>query len=210
MKRWSNGDPVLLRRRRKGQVSWAKPVRIVEDSPDFTALYLVAGTKIMRPVALDGSPRPREMSYEQRYVLPTRTGDGVWRNNSMLMLTRPGAAHSFCAFWRASDWQFRDWYVNLQAPLRRTPLGFDTEDHLLDIVIAPDLSSWEWKDAEEFEAAQRVGRFKPEEADAIRAEGEAAIAAIESRSWPFDAGWEEWCPDPTWTVPEVPPSWDES
>jgi hypothetical protein len=32
--------------------------------------------------------------------------------------------------------------VNVQELLRRTPFGFDTADNVLDVVIAPDLSSW--------------------------------------------------------------------
>ena len=29
----------------------------------------------------------------------------------------------------------RGWYVNLQTPLKRTLIGFDTVDHLLDVLI---------------------------------------------------------------------------
>jgi predicted RNA-binding protein associated with RNAse of E/G family len=91
----------------------------------------------------------------------------------------------------------------LQDPLRRTRTGFDTSDHVLDLVIARD-GSWRWKDEHEFEAACRLGRFTPEEAVAVRQAGEAAAAAVEARAWPFDSEWSEWRPDPNWTVPTLP------
>lgn len=125
------------------------------------------------------------------------------------MLTRPGAGHSFWAFWRALDWSFLAWYVNLQAPLARTAIGFDTEDHVLDLVIEPDLLSWEWKDEEELADAIRVGRFTESEAAEIRAEGRRALDALAARAWPFGRGWEEWRPDPDWPLPQLRSDWVE-
>ena len=68
--------------------------------------------------------------------------------------------------------------------------------------VRPDLS-WSWKDEHELEAASRLGRFSPDEAAAIRAEGERVIAA-----WPFPTGWEDWRPDPSWPIPQLPEGWD--
>jgi hypothetical protein len=41
----------------------------------------------------------------------------------------------------------------------------------------------------------------------VRREGERIIAEVETRSWPFNAGFESWRPDPSWTVPELPAHW---
>ncbi len=43
---------------------------------------------------------------------------------------------------------------------------------------------------------------------AIRSEGKTAIAALEAREWPFDQGWEEWRPDPAWSLPRLERSWE--
>jgi hypothetical protein len=94
------------------------------------------------------------------------------------------------------------WYVNLQEPLRRTPLGFDTCDQLLDLVRTRD-GKWRWKDERELGAAVERGFLSNEEAAAIRAEGERVIAAD-----PFPTGWEDWRPDPSWPAPALPPGWD--
>ena len=74
----------------------------------------------------------------------------------------------------ARDGEFAGWYVNLQEPLRRSPLGFETDDLVLDIRIQPD-GSWAWKDEDELEEAVRLGRFTEDEAQAIRAEGERVV-----------------------------------
>jgi hypothetical protein len=204
---WTPGDQIVLRYRREGRVSYAIPATVVEDAPEVVALYVAVGTPLKCPVGLDGAPIPRALPYEERAALPRRTGDGVWRDNPVLWLARPGDPYAVGAFWRGTDGAFLDWSVALQAPLRRTGVGFDTEDHVLDVVVAPDLS-WRWKDEDEFAAAQRLGRFSPAEAAAIRADGEAAIARVERRAWPFAAGWDAWRPDPSWPVPSLPPDWD--
>jgi hypothetical protein len=78
---------------------------------------------------------------------------------------------------------------------------------VLDAQVAPDLT-WRWKDEDEFAAAQRLGRFTPAEAAAIRGEAETALTAVATRAWPFDAGWERCRPDPSWPIPALPSEWD--
>lgn len=199
---WSRGDQIVLRYGPPGRLAWVGGVTVVEDSAEGIALYLAAGTPILRPVHLDGSEIPRDIPYEERYGLEWRLGEGVWHSTERLLIARPGAAHAFSAFWFAGEWTFLAWYVDLQAPFRRTREGLASEDDVLDIVAPPD-QSWYWKDEDEFAAAQRVGRFSAEQAAAIRAEGEAVIETIEARDWPLDAGWELWRPDSSWPIPQL-------
>jgi len=107
----------------------------------------------------------------------------------------------------AADSSLRGWYINLEEPFRRTALGFDWLDQMLDIVVSPDLSTWHWKDEDEFEAAVRFGVLSPARANTLRNEGEKAIAWLQSGKSPFN-GWEKWRPDPSWTVPVLPKGWD--
>jgi hypothetical protein len=127
----------------------------------------------------------------------------------VLWLARPGAAHAIGLFWQGPERQFLGWYGNLQAPLERTAIGFDSADHALDVKIAPD-RTWSWKDEDEFESVQERGVITPAEAVAIRAEGERVIAAVEANHWPFDAGWEQWRPNPAWPIPLIPDGWDQA
>ena len=144
------------------------------------------GTPIKAPIGEDGRPIPRSLPYEERMTRPWRLGDDVWWGYSVLWLLRPADAHALGAFWRGDRRVFAGWYGDLQAPLVRTAIGFDTSDHVLDVDIAPD-GTWVWKDEDEFAAAQRLGHFSPAEAAAIRAEGESVIAALERSAWPFNA-----------------------
>jgi len=202
------GDQILVRYRRLGPVTFAVPQTVVEDGPDLTVLFTHAGTPIKERMRPDGTPIPREISYEARSLVPVAVGDGIWKRNHVLTLVRPGDAHDIRLFWSEADWTFRGWYVNLQRPVKRVAVGFDTADHVLDISVDPAMN-WSWKDEHELADAVRIGRFSQYEADAIRAEGERVIARIEARSWPFDAWYETWRPDPAWPIPTMPTNWDE-
>lgn len=131
--------------------------------------------------------------------------DARWYG-TRLIVAEFGAAHSVYVMW-GPDGEFIGWYVNLEEPWRKSPLGFDTTDHLLDIWIDPD-RSWRWKDEDHLTEAVEVGLFTHEQAKEIRAEGERVIERIEAWSAPFDEGWENWSPNPEWPLPQVPDGWD--
>jgi hypothetical protein len=188
-------------------VTYALPTTVVEDDERLTMLYLRPGTPIKRRILADGQPIPRDIPYREQVALPVLVGDGTWTTNHALILVRPGDAHDVRLFWSEHDWTFRGWYVNLQRPVRRVPVGFDTADQVLDLFVDPD-GTWRWKDEDEFAVAVEIGRFTVAQAEAIRAEGERVIQRIESRAWPFNAGYEHWRPDPAWPLPAMPDDWN--
>lgn len=200
--RWSVGDGIILREVYQGRVWAVRPVTVVDDSSDRIALYHAPGTIWRRPVSASREPLRLQAPEWELADLP-------WGGNAALRLTTPGAAHSVILFWEPEGWHLEGWYVNLEQPFRRTSLGFDYLDQVLDIVVAPDRSSWFWKDEDEFETAQELGVLTGAEATAIRAEGQRVIAAIEANSPPFGDGWEDWRPDPAWIVPGIPQGWDD-
>src|SRR5690606_14663036 len=130
-----------------------------------------------------------------------------WRRE-WLRLMFPGRQHSVWLFWERGDGErrFMAYYVNMEEPFRRTPIGFDTNDHALDIVVAPDLS-WRWKDDDEFRAGVARGGYSEAFAATVWAEAERVVEAIEGRQPPFCDGWEEWKPDPSWEAPAFPEGW---
>jgi uncharacterized protein len=151
---WAPGTAILWRSVWGGVVDVAMPTRVVRDDDDLIALYLCPGTRYRRRTGRRGGPTGRMLLADEW------TGayeEVVWHTNRALFLRRPGAAHAVGAYWREADGAFVGWYVNLEAPERRTPLGIDTWDHVLDLVVAPDLTSWRWKDEDEFAWAQAVG-----------------------------------------------------
>jgi hypothetical protein len=131
-----------------------------------------------------------------------------WTDNDILSLDKPGSSHSIELMWEAGTHQFRCWYVHLQEPLRRTRIGFDTMDQMLDIVINPDRTSWSWKDEDEFNQAEAIGVYSHQKARAIRAEGERVISLLDANASPFCDGWENWVPPAEWTTPKFPQGWE--
>jgi uncharacterized protein len=190
------GEPALLRSVYGGRVRWAIPHLVVDETPELAALYVPPGTRGRRP------RRPFIEDPSQLRTLRWNHVEHVWHGSHALRLLRPGAAHCLYLFWAETDWAFEGWYVNLQAPFRRTPISFDTRDHALDIVVEPD-GGWRWKDEDHLELATSLGAFTAAEAAEIRAEGERVIA-----EWPFPTGWEDWRPEPAWPTPNLPDGWD--
>ena len=119
----------------------------------------------------------------------------------------PGAPYSVLAFWDNEGHSLSRWYINLEEPLHRTSLGFDYLDNLLDIVVAPDLSSWHWKDEDELQQAVEVGLITDQRAGEIRADGQRALDFLLSGKSAILA-WKDWEPGPKWSVPQLPDGWN--
>ncbi|HVM72343.1 MAG TPA: DUF402 domain-containing protein, partial [Anaerolineales bacterium] len=181
---------------------YACPVIIFQDSPEMIALYWRAGTPNIVP---NRRPTPHDLLIDNIHLIPHH-----WTDTDVLMLVKPGEAHSVNLMWEAGHGRLQCWYVDMLEPLRRTNSGFETMDFLLDVVISGDKSSWHWKDEDEFDEAVALGVFSPDEANAIRKEGETVIKLIQSGQSPFYDGWEDWRPPANWVIPLFPENWDIS
>jgi len=193
------GEGIVIREVWHGRVFEARPTTVVQDEPDQTTLLLPGGVRFGLPIGQDGRElrlpdRPWHLEVRQRGDQP------------ILSFAWPDTPYSVL-LWTAED-RRRVWYVNLQDPLTRTSLGFDTVDHALDVVIELDRSAWRWKDEEELADAVQDGLFTPQEAAAFRASGERAVERILGGEPPFDRDWGDWRPDPSWPTPELRPGWD--
>lgn len=196
---WETGQAITLRGVWRQELWWVAPARVVVDSPDLLALYWPAGTRSKQPRGQMAILSPAKIEMV----------DHTWQSTDVLMLSVPGESHSIWAMWATGTTNLLCWYVNLEEPLRRTSIGFDSMDYLLDIVISPDRSSWRWKDEDEFEAILRAGVITPAQAQSIRREGRRAIHKLENNLSPFYDGWEHWRPPSDWTIPELAPGWDQ-
>ena len=198
--RWKPGDQIVLRELWQGRVWSGTPVTVVRDEPGLLGMFVPIGTGWKGPAALKGGPLrlPKE-----DWVLV----DDYLPHNG-LGIALPGADFSVRLNWTEGFRQLTRWKINLEEPLRRTPQGFDFMDQVLDIVISPDRSEWRWKDEDELEQAQELGLISHKRAVELRAEGERAVELIQSRKPPFDRDWENWRPDRSWPIPELPDRWD--
>lgn len=111
--------------------------------------------------------------------------------------------------WIAEDERFSGWYVNLEQPWTRTPVGFDSRDDVLDVTVSADLTEFQLKDEDELEFAVEIGQFTKSEAQAIHATAESAVDDIVNRRWPFDsATWNRVLPAALLEATELPDGWD--
>jgi hypothetical protein len=172
-------------------VGWGAVV--VQDEPDLLALYMPEGSPLRFAPDFFGGPHPW-------------SGKDRWEGHGVLQLQRPGEMHAVWVFWEGDARELGAWYVNVQEPFRPTPLGFDTQDLELDIVIAPD-GSWRFKDDEQLEQWIERGRWTPDEVAAIRGEGERVERELaQGRRWWSDE-WAAWQPEPDWPQPTIPATW---
>ena len=198
MRRFEPGETIALRQTWGGRVWAARPATVVEDAPDQTMLFVPVGSFWMAPFR-DGKRLKIPQSefelvtqrYEDLHVLSFSWPD-TWYA-VLLFLGPDGSPHS--------------WYVNLEEPLRRTGLGFDTLDHELDVIVELD-GSWRWKDEDDLAEAIRRGVIPAQDEPRMRADGERAVRRILDREPPFDLDWTTWRPDPTWPIPVLPDGWD--
>jgi Protein of unknown function (DUF402) len=196
--RFAPGDTVALREIWDGRVFEARPATLVKDDGAGAMFHLPATVRSLQPVTLDGVAL-------RMPALPWRLEPIERHRFRILSFAFPDTPYAVLATWDGETDVFDGWYVNLQDPLRRTEIGFDSRDHLLDVLIPPDRSSWSWKDEDELAEALAIGMFTEADAERFRWAGERAVEHILLREPPFDEDWEDWRPDPAWGLPELPP-----
>ncbi len=188
--RWSSGDAVVIREVWNGQVWRANACRVVRDDRDSFVLWFPPGSEVKFPARTDGT----EIRIPcDEWALADRRS-----HREMIGHFRWDARHSVWTI-RNGEGSLAFWYVNLDRVIGRNPVGFDYWDEKLDIVIEPD-GTWRWKDEDELAEAARLGIV---DADEVWAEARRVIA---DPPWP--TGWEDWRPDPSWTIPDLPDGWD--
>jgi predicted RNA-binding protein associated with RNAse of E/G family len=185
-----------------GRIEICWPCRVVVDRNDLVALFIAAGT----PYKAGPKETAAQKRRRQRSLLPP--DDYVWRNDTLRLMPL-GRPHSVSIFWQvqAGTRSLRNYFINMEEPFRRTAVGFDTQDHALDIEMAPDLA-WRWRDEEELANHVSEGFYTAELAAAARLEGRRVIEEVERRDHPCVRGWARWAPPPEWTTPAFVSGWD--
>lgn len=198
---WKPGDIAVMRGVCQGKLWWACPSYVVQDTPELLARYWPVGTPIRAP-----KQRP---SVLDELINCIELEDRYWIEHDTLSLNIAGAAHSIDLMWVGGTRHLDCWYVHLQEMLRRTRIGVDTMDQMLDIVISPDKKYWQWKDQDEIMQAEAMGVYSHEKTMAIWEEGRRVIALLNANQSPFCDGWENWRPPGEWGIPGFPPGWDQ-
>ncbi len=196
---WTPGTQITVRNVWNGRIFSAHPFTVIEETRELIATYIAPGTIWKRPTDLEGDDvRLPHGEWALR--------DDVWYGHGALRIFLPGAAHSVIVFLAPDD--VDRWYINLEEPFRKTPIGLDTRDNHLDVVFPGDLSEPRWKDEHELDEAVAFGSLPAHEAARIREDGERAIAWVRRGDHPaIDDRWRGWSPPPGWGVPVLAADW---
>ena len=201
---WNEGDEIVLRYiTRDGRPGMTWPATVIVDNADLVALYIPKGTiyKQFQPV----KPKDSNIVGYQRVLKDT-----AWRRD-VLRLMYPGQFFSIWVFWEYSDngREHTSYYVNMEEPFRRSKVGFDTNDHTLDIVVMPDLS-WYWKDLDELSERVGAGVYPIDFAEFVRKKADEIVVRIEKNLAPFNEGWEKWQPPENYKIPVLRSDWESA
>jgi hypothetical protein len=194
---WAPGEVIVHREIAWGRPWLAIPERVIEDRDGLLVTYIATGA----PFGYAPGPWPTETGLHPWYPKER------WEGHGTLVVQRPGDAYAVWHFWGGEERRFEAWYLNLQEPFRRTAIGYDTQDHELDVIVLED-GQWFFKDDEKMEQRIREGRYSPDEVLEIRALGNRIGVMLDARDTWWDPAFAAWAPDPTWDPPSLTAGWE--
>jgi hypothetical protein len=186
---FNHGQNIVIREVWLGKILRALPAIVVRDTPGIIALYAPLHTPVKYALTPSGDRVKPRHRMAGEWVLNDLSAEQY----SSLRLVVPGSCYSVILF-RNPDLSVYRWYIILEDPLARTGSGFEVRDHFLDVLVTGDLSSWEWKDEDEFAEAIELGIVSAAKAGYLRAEGKKAAEWICSGLSPFNE-WHNWQPE---------------
>jgi predicted RNA-binding protein associated with RNAse of E/G family len=199
---------VLVQEVWDGRVWAARPMRVVEESGRVSVLWFPRGTRWRAPTS--PATRPRAATRAERLSSALALEDWVFVESeweaSTLQIWPRDAWHSIWISWRPDGTRW-GYYGNIQLPFERTRCGFRTMDLVLDVVVELDGSS-RLKDEDELAVFVDRGIVDGDLERRIRAEAESLTTRAERCEPPFDGSWDDWRPDPEWSVPVLPAGWE--
>ncbi|SEM68287.1 DUF402 domain-containing protein [Streptacidiphilus jiangxiensis] len=212
MERFEPGETVVRRDLFRGRVWSATALRVVEDTDQALVTACRPGAEAMASRTYVQSRATGDDADRKQAIPDLAAGSWElapwhWQQTVLLMWKPPAAWYSVNAFFDPGPGhELLRWYVNFERPMVRTAEGFDTFDLLLDLVVAADLSTWEWKDVDEFELGCRLGVVDAEDRRQVEAATTEVLKLIEKRGGPFtpSSGWATWRSDPSWPATVLP------
>ena len=121
---WMPGEIIVFRGVVEQKIQYALPVIVVQDDPNLTALFWRAGTMgKFRRLTPGEKVTPQHVISGQMKVF-----DKTWIDTDVLMLVPYAAAYAVYVMWKEGQKRLNCWYINLQQPLERTTIGFNTID----------------------------------------------------------------------------------
>jgi hypothetical protein len=183
------GERIVIREVLNDKVWTVRPVTVQEDSDTQIVTWLAPGTSIDYPVGVKHGRTCISMWLSGEWDLYPKE----FHPPGVLRIAPCDAPYE--VFAPMIDGGVQWWYVNFQRPLRRTTLGFDTMDEMLDLVVSPDCREWQRKDADEMEVAVDMGFLSRSDAQRIERNCHAVEKSLARGDVPWDRTWATWRPD---------------
>ncbi|PWH07324.1 hypothetical protein DEO23_01350 [Brachybacterium endophyticum] len=190
-------------------VGFAVGGMVLEDTRHHIVLMTVPGSGMAGRNGPGSGPSGRLVApgdWDGSYRL------GAWRGTTVVRVHCPGENWSVWRWHDGADWT-RQWYGNLEAPWRRTPLGYDMQDWALDVVAQGDPATEDWqvamKDEDELEWLVERGVASREVADRIIDTGRELRGLFERREGAVGEDWSAWVPPAGAAPVDLPCGWQE-
>jgi predicted RNA-binding protein associated with RNAse of E/G family len=205
--RFTPGSTVIRRDVFRGKLWSAEPRRVLNDDGDGLLLAHWPGVRSRNAgtwidYLLNGDDRTRKQALADLAAHRWELTDWTWRDTIVLAWYDVDPDFSIHRRFDADGTPIA-WYVNFERPLRWTADGFETFDLLVDIVAAPDLGSWRWKDEDEYLQGRELRLIEDDDHYRVREARERAVALLKSRGGPFAGAWPQWRPEPGWPAPSL-------
>jgi hypothetical protein len=211
-RQFAPGTSIVRRNTGHGRVWSVAPLRVVSDATDVLVAACWPGIRMLAPVSYIESVRSGQADDRRKLVQELadgtwQLGERTWQHSSYLAWISTGDYFSVHRFFRP-DGKPGVWYVNFELPARRTAIGYDTCDLCVDLVVEPDLASYQWKDEDEYEIGRETGFISDAVHDQVELARKRLLALLAERAGPFAGDWSEGPHDPAWPLPPWPlPSW---
>ncbi|MFC9328729.1 DUF402 domain-containing protein [Kitasatospora sp. NPDC057015] len=207
--RFEPGTTVVRRDIHAGKVWSAQPYRALADSGTVLHLAYWPGIRSLAPTTWATALRTGDDAVRKRGLADLAAGSWelgpwAWRHTVVRSRFESGEWFSLHYFQDPATAEPLRLYVNFEKPARRTRIGIDTLDLLVDLVVEPDLSSAIWKDQDEYDHGRRLGFVSDADHHLVEQARMRAVGLLQDRSGPFAEPWPTWAPDPAWPPPELP------
>ncbi|UQN29082.1 DUF402 domain-containing protein [Brachybacterium kimchii] len=190
-------------------VGFAVAGTVLHDSEDLIVMMTVPGSEMAGRGGPRSGPNGRLVApgdWDGSYEL------SAWRGSTVVRAHRPGEPWSIWRWHDGTDWTPR-WYGNLEAPWRRTPLGYDMQDWALDVVAEGDPATDDWrvamKDEDELAWFVDNGTATREIAERITEVGATVRGIFERREGLVGADWGAFVPPDDAGLVTFPEGWQE-
>ena len=192
-----------------GKVWSAAPNRVIDDDGTVLQVACWPGIESMAPTTwiqwlITGDEAVRKQAIPDLARGHWQLDRWVWRETTVISWFGLDPDFSIHLFTPVSGGASH-WYINFERPARRTTIGIDTFDLLLDLVADADLQQWSWKDEDEYAQGRRLGLITDADHHRVGHARERAIAVLETRGGPFARHASTWRVAADWPIPVLPP-----